>query len=499
MFWLLNPNRTAEIGETFSRGRIDRLGIRSVSAEGPVELSRNDMQLSGQENEHAPTPFERGEEYHADRYRGQLSRTNFWFLLAVFLPIVAAFGVLYRQRLSVPYHDDYGVILVFANEYGHFHGFAAKILDIATTQNNDYKLSLVHFIVAIELEFTGRLNFAFLVILGNFCLLAIAYLLWHVYRRQGIHLNQRLLEFVPISLLLFSLTYWETVNWAMAGLQNFSVILFSLLAIYLLVPKATKSLSVPVLLLACISAMLAAFSSANGFLLAPVGLLLLLRRRSFVASAIWCVSFTLPIAAYRYHYVAYHVSVNTMHHGSYIGKIAYYFAFLGCAIQQRWLAAILGFGVFVVLVLAARSGFERTNTVPSYFSLWILLSAAAVAWLRQGIASRYSIYSLLLLISCYWFLMQYLSRSALHRRWFYAVSIVLAAVLCCGSGALAYVRLGQRQRIVLSGIEHYRSNPAINSPQNDPEIRADAPYEDEFERATLTRAIAEHVYALPAH
>jgi len=470
-----------------------------VFAEGPVELSENDMQLSSPENEHAATSFEEREECHADGYRGQLRRANVWLLLVVFLPIVAAFGVLYRQRLSLPYHDDYGVILVFANQYGHLHGFPAKILDIATTQNNDYKLGLVHFVVAIELEFTGRLNFAFLVTLGNSCLLAIAYLLWHVYRRQEIPLNQQLLEFVPISLLFFSLTYWETVNWAMAGLQNFSVILFSLLAIYLLVPKGTKSLSFPVLLLACISAMLAAFSSANGFLLAPVGLLLLMRRRAFVASAVWCMSFMSPVAAYRYHYVAYHVSVNTMHRGSYLGKVAYYFAFLGCAIQQRWLGAILGLVVFAVLVLAARSGFERTNPVPSYFSLWILLTAAPVAWLRQGIASRYSIYSLLLLISCYWFLMQYLSGRALNRKRFYAVSIVLAAVLCFGSDALAYVRLGQRQHIVLLGIENYRSNPAINSPQSDPEIRADAPEEDEFERATLTRAIAGHIYSLPAH
>lgn len=68
--------------------------------------------------------------------------------------------------------------------------------------------------------------------------------------------------------------------------------------------------------------------------------------------------------------------------------------------------------------------------------------------------------------------------------------IVLAVVLCFGSDALAYVRLGQRQQNVLSGIEDYRSNPAINCPQSDPEIRNDVPEEDEFERATLTRAIA---------
>ena len=462
-----------------------------------MELSTDEIQVSNPVNERAPALFKDREERGEDQHKKRRGWLRVGLLLAVFLPVVTAFSVLYKQRLSVPYHDDYGVILSFANEYGQLHGFTAKVLNIATTQNNDYKLGFVHFVIAMELELTGHLNFAFLVALGNSCLLAMAYLLWRVYRREAGALNEQLLEFLPISLLFFSLTYWESVNWAMAGLQNFSVIVFSLLAICFLVPKGT--LSFPRLLLACISATLAAFSSANGFLLAPVGLLLLLRRQAFVASAVWCVSFGLPFAAYRYHYIPFHVSVHTMHRGSYVGKVCYYFAFLGCAIQQRWLAAILGFAIFGILVLAARSGFERTNPIPFYFSIWILLTAAPVAWLRQGIASRYSMYSLLLLIFGYWFLAQYLpTRSAaFSRKRLCAVSIVLTAVLCFASDILAYVNLGQRRQIVLSGIENYRANPAINSPMIFPEIREVAPEEEEFERATLTRAIAEHVYTLP--
>jgi hypothetical protein len=464
------------------------------------ELNPDDIQASSPENERAPVVVQDQERDDADRHGQKRGWGDVCLLLAVLLPAVVAFSVLYRQRLLVPYHDDYGVILTFANEYGRLHGFTAKLLDIATTQSNDYKLGVVHFVIAMQLELTGHLNFAFLVTLGNSCLLAIASLLWRVYRRDGITFNQQLLEFLPITFLFFSLTYWETMNWAMAGLQNLSVILFSLLAIYLLVPKGANSLSFPILLVACISAALAAFSSANGFLLAPVGLLLLLRRRAFVASVVWCVSFVLPIAAYRYHYVPFHVSVDTMYRGSFLGKICYFFAFLGCAIQERWLAAILGFVVFMVLILAARSGFERTNPVPFYFSTWILLTAVPVAWLRHGIASRYSIYSLLLLIFCYWFLAQYFcTRSAaFNRTRFYGVSISLAAVLCFASDTLAYVHLEERRQIVLSGLENYRANPVINSPLIDSEIKTADPKEEEFERATLTRAIAEHLYTLPA-
>jgi hypothetical protein len=44
--------------------------------------------------------------------------------------------------------------LAFANRYAQLHGVTAKVLDIATTQNNDYKLGFVHFIIAMELALT---------------------------------------------------------------------------------------------------------------------------------------------------------------------------------------------------------------------------------------------------------------------------------------------------------------------------------------------------------
>jgi hypothetical protein len=149
--------------------------------------------------------------------------------------------------------------------------------------------------------------------------------------------------------------------------------------------------------------------------------------------------------------IPFYVSVDTLHGLSYIGKMGYVFAFLGCAVQQRWVAAVPGLVIFAVLLLAARFGFERTHPVPFYFSLRILLTAALVAWLRQGIASRYSVYSLLVLISCYWFLAQYLpTRSAAFTpKRIYSVSIVLAAILCLASDIVAYGHLEQRRDMVL--------------------------------------------------
>ena len=434
---------------------------------------------------------------HAEKWR----RVSGRLLISVLLPAAVAFGLLYRQEFSVPYQDDYPVIVDFANEYSQLHGFRAKLLDIATKQNNDYKLGLVHFIVALEMEFTGHLNFPFLVNLGNLSLLGIAYLLWRVYRRDGSDINGQLMGFIPISALFFSLTYWESLDWAMAGLQNLPVILFSLLAVCLLIPKPGVSPSPLLLFLGCISAMLAAFSSANGFLLAPVGLLILLRRRNFAASLAWCASFVVPVAAYLYHYTPFYVSVETIHRGSYAAKLAYFFAFLGCAIPSRNAAALLGLVISAVLLFALRSRVERTNPTAFYFTLWILLTAGLVAWLRQSIASRYSMYSVLLLTFCYWFLAKYVpSRlSAFTKKRIYVASTILAISFFLMRERSAYAHLAQRQQMVLAGMKHYRANPEVNAPTIDPVLAKAFPDEPDRERVTLNKAIQMNVYTLPSN
>ena len=422
-----------------------------------------------------------------------------WLFVAVLIPAAIAFAILYRQQFSLPYQDDYKVILDFANEYRQLHGVPTKLLYIATKQNNDYKLGFEHFIVATEIDLTGHLNFGFLVILGNFFLLAIAYVLWRIYRREEIELNRQMIEFIPVSLLFFSLAYWESLDWAMAGLQNLPVILFSLLSIYFLIPRSGAKLVPSMLLLGCVSAILSCFSSANGFLLGPVGLLILLRRRDFAGGAAWCASFLLPMAAYLYHYTPYYVSVGTMQRGSYIGKAFYFFAFLGCAIHRPSLAALAGVFVTIVFGLALHARFDRTNPTAFYSTVWIVLTAGLVGALRQNTASRYSIYSILALIFCYCFLAQYLPDRIffLNVKRFYAVSILLALCFFLLSNEQANFHLKQRRDMVLAGMERYRSSPEVNAPTIDPELAKYYPDEPASERVILNQAIQEKVYTVP--
>jgi hypothetical protein len=418
-------------------------------------------------------------------------------VFAVLLPAIFAFGILYRQALIFPYQDDYAVILAFAADYDQLPSVGSKLLDIATTQTIEYKIIFEHFLVASEMELTHHINFAVLTALGDFFLLPIGYLLWRTYQEPDTDLNQRLIAFLPISLLFFSLTYWETLNWSTADLQNVPVICFSFLAVYLLFPMRTFTSSSARLLLACLVAALAAFTSPNGFLLGPVGLLVLLPRRAYAKSLLWCASFVGPLGAYLYHYVPV---VRAAQKTFFITRPVFFLAFLGAgAIPYRWPAALLGIAILAVFGLAIRSGFDRTNPVAFYFTVWVLATGLMVSSVRGAtgvfVVSRYSIYSILVLIFCYAFLAQY--KPASNKRGFYVTSTVLALGICVLAQVHAYGKLGGRRRMVLTGIELYRVDPEANSPLVDPSLLQSSPGERGYEQRTLTEAIQKHVYTLP--
>lgn len=419
-------------------------------------------------------------------------------LFAVLIPVIAAFGILYMRSLSVPYQDDYDAIIAFAVRYPQLPTLKAKLLEIATAQHNEYKLGFEHSIVAAELELTHHLNFRFLTALGDLFLLPFGYLLWRTYQQDESEFARRLLAFLPISLLFFSLTYWENLNYAETGLQNTPVVLFSLLSIFLIAPG--EKLSAVHLLLGCLAAALAAFTSANGFLLGPVGLWILLARRAYAGSVAWCASFILPLAAYLYHYKS---SVHVVQRLSYMTRPLFFLGFIGGAVPFRWAAALLGLVLMTIFVLAVRSRFDRTNPVAFYFAVWILVTGCLVAWVRGGatfvISSRYSIYSSLMLIFCYSFLAQYLPGrwSVFNRTRIYVTSIVLAVCFCGLADVYAYKILQTRRRGILQGIESYRANPQINSPLNNPQWDIEFPKEKAYERGLLTEAIQKGVYTLP--
>lgn len=256
----------------------------------------------------------------------------------VLLPPALSYLLLYLLRLPFPYQDDFTAVLAFAVRDDQAHGLAAKVMNIVATSYNNYHLIFQHLIVASEVELTHRVNFGFLTGLGNLFLMGIALLLWFLFEREvfeGEPRRNKVIAFLPVSLLFFGLSYWETLNWAMAELQNLPVIFFALAALYLLVPHRTAKTGYGWFVLACVAACLSCCSSANGFLLAPVGVALLVSCRRYGRAGLWLLSFIAPLYAYQYH-----GPEPAVRYGFHAKQILQFVAFFGGALPSHLLEGL---------------------------------------------------------------------------------------------------------------------------------------------------------------
>jgi hypothetical protein len=329
-------------------------------------------------------------------------------LLLVALPAILFYTVLLRNLLNIPLLDDYDALLDFLNQLVQLNGLPAKALYFLANQHNEYKLFFGNGAAWLQLGLLGHVDFRVLSFIGDGFIFLLAILLWKMFLPDQKNLVARLAFFIPVSWILFQLQYWETLNWAMAGLQNIPILVFSLGAIYLLVSGTRATFFGAVVLF-----VLAVCASGNGFLLLPIGLLIILLNRRYLRLAVWLVVAAACIAAYAYRYnvmssqtAAHHSVFSTFHPLSPV----YALAFIGSAasIPVHLFSALLGSLLCIFFFFMARRGYIHRNPLVSYCVLFLLLTAIGVAGLRsdfgisQALNSRYTIYSALFLIFA-WF------------------------------------------------------------------------------------------------
>lgn len=186
-----------------------------------------------------------------------------------------------------------------------------------------------------------------------------------------------------------------------------------------------------------------------------------------------------------------------------------FFAFLGSAFTPFGIAVLAGVALAWVTVvsLRPRSGFSEVNPIAFYLVFFILGSGAMVAWGRGptalSAASRYAIYSNLAIIFVYSFVADRISHRICRdkRKWAFPTMLMLALLFCVVGDIRGYRNLAGRRQMVLTGLEHYRANPAINSPLIDPVLirmlQGKAKFHEEYERIELTRALQNGLYVLP--
>ncbi|QJW92362.1 hypothetical protein HNV11_15230 [Spirosoma taeanense] len=349
---------------------------------------------------------------------------------------VAIFGALWHYyAINIPKWDDHALraFLYYSDQEPTFSGKVYQLF----RQHNEHRIVYDRLITFLDYHLFGKLNFRHLMLVGNLSLVGLLAIFMVILRRHG----QPLLATVPVALLLFNLSQWENMFWGMAALQNFSVVLWVLAALYFL--SFTDWW-----ILALASGVLATLTSGNGLLVWPIGFGLLLLRFDEPRSE------ARPTLRPLIGWLAGAVVVVGLYFTGFEkpGGIAYvrpdavdllkgWFAVVGAAAEALptnsplSLSILLG-GLMTVTTLGIAGWelmthrlaivrvferlFDRKTFVVStgvvfpaltlFFwssALFVLGTAAVVAWARTGfgaellITSRYKLYSLTLLILLY--------------------------------------------------------------------------------------------------
>ena len=431
------------------------------------------------------------------------------------LPAILFYTILFRNALNLPILDDYDALLNFLNEITQLGSTPAKAAYFLASQHNEYKLFLTHGIVWLAYSLGGHIDFRILFAIGNGFVLLLAILLWKMFLPNCRDTATRVAYFIPVTCLLFQLQYWETLNWAMTGIQNLGVLVFSLGAIYLLVRGQRGGFYC-----ALASLVLAVSSSGNGLIVIPLGVLILALERRYLRIASWVIVSAGCIGAYAYRYSTV-ASAHTDAHRSVFLTIlrmnpAYAIAFIGSAgsVPFKMGSFVLGVLLCIFCVWMVRRGYLRKNPLVSYCVLFLLLTAIGVAGIRsdfgieQATTSRYTIYSTLLLIFA-WFaiveeLLQHRPASLLHND-AYLFATMVAVLFCLWGDFGGWMQIRLRNRYVvqaMAAFENPASQDSLEGPSPailyGPKSSASEAF-NQRARAILTQSIKVGVYRPPPH
>ena len=187
-----------------------------------------------------------------------LKQKNIFLIIAV-LPALIFYLFFLKYGINAPYADDLGAINSMVIRF--YHGgdsFFEKII-LLFAQCNGHREFYLATVSVIQYAIFGEINFLVLDFIGGLASLGILFIFYRIIKKY----NLASWLIIPISFILFNLTYYHNIFWAVCALQHNSLPFFVLLNIYVLDGKQSlKRFSFSIIL-----AILAVFTSANGFLL----------------------------------------------------------------------------------------------------------------------------------------------------------------------------------------------------------------------------------------
>ncbi len=333
-----------------------------------------------------------------------------WFLVLVLLFAIFAFfsywfNVL-KYATNAPFWDDYDAILNFLNHFILSTSIHQKI-SLLLSQHNEHRIVFDRIITLLYFLATGKINFVFLIIIGDFGLVLIITSLIYFGRKQGISF----IYLVPIIIIMLSFSQYELMTFPMACLQQYYQLLFSLISIYYF----TRDNYYRSLVLGIVFATIASFTGGGGLIIFPVMLVFFILnkqlRKALILTLFTIFIFYVYFVLLKYQPTILDILSRKQVFVHPIEYIKYILAFVGSAAPKLKVAILLGliFSFFALIVFIKWLQNKRFALLV-FIMVFVFVTAAAAGLSRlelgvtETLSSRHSIYSLIMLCTVYIFI-----------------------------------------------------------------------------------------------
>ncbi|MDI9366300.1 MAG: hypothetical protein QM541_15185 [Flavobacterium sp.] len=296
------------------------------------------------------------------------------------IPIIIIWKMISEYSLNLPYSDDYDAILSFLNNWHSTAGWGNKVA-LLFSQHNEHRILHSRIIYVIYTLVFGKISFLNLIYINTLELLIIAAVFaYFIYKAIP---QKWALAVLVISFCLLSASNWENCNFAMAGMQNFGVVMLFMLSLYFY-SKSNKWFN---LLLAFLFQFLCAFSSGNGIIGGIALLLFCVFQKQKIKIYIAAISFVVFSVSYFFYYQK--AAFTGSHSISEI--ISYYFYLSGNLFGQNASRPIFAIFLYAILLLCCCYKtncwkFITSKQVLPFIAIivFVTLSMAAVALNRSS-------------------------------------------------------------------------------------------------------------------
>jgi hypothetical protein len=310
------------------------------------------------------------------------------------------FRYVWSYSINIPYNDDFSALLGYVVNFKDA-GLIVQLKSLLLP-HNEHIIWGTRLIGLLQYAIWGKLNFQWIILLGNTLLLAELFLLFKLFKKLNINSP---FYFFLVALVLINPQYSATTFWAMAIWSNILVLVLSTCTVLSLVYE--KSLWLSILLAA-----LSMFSIGSGMMVWPVGFgILWLQSRGQAALITWSICAVVFASVYFY-IMAAHPTHDTFIIGNLflfpinvLAFIGSFGALAGGVIGQS-AAIVLGatlIGISIKVGLAYRKNANKEMLALLGLVLFVFLTACSIAIFRSEkglniiVGSRYKQYSSLAL------------------------------------------------------------------------------------------------------